>query len=669
MPATRSAAKRLLLGRAFSSESLVRERLPKRLALPAFSADSLSSVAYAPDEIMIALALGGASLMVLGPWVALAVVLVLAVVVVAMRSSIREYPDGGGDYAVVSRNLGPRAGRISGASLLIDYVLTVAVSLSQSGAYAASAAPVLRGYETVVSLVLLAVLTVLSLRGVRESGRLLALPMYLFIGMLGVMLAAGAVQGALGMLPEPAQPGAPMGTDEDALTALGAALLIARAFAGGCAALTGVEAISNAVPNFQPPKARNAATTLVIMGSIAATMLLGVVLLARSVGVVLPDGEATLRSGPKPEPVVSQTAGAVFGEGSALALLTVIATAVVLCLAANTAFQSFPQLASTLAKDGFLPRQLRLRGDRLAFSNGILMLAAGAAVAILASGGRVSTLVHMYVVGVFISMALAQRGMVRHCTRRIRVENRGRRRRVLARQRLVALIALSVICAVLVVVLAGKLMQGGWVAVVVIGGLGLLMTLIHHHYRAVAAELALSGPGERVTQPAPAQPSRSHAIVLLSRLDRASMLALTTALAARHLSVQAVTVDDGETDTAGLVERWREHEVPIPLRLVYSPYRDLWRPVRSVIHVMKALNPGEGIVVYLQQIEVRHWWEWVLHNHSARRLSALLAEVPGVRVVTVPWRLGRAEVAQGPPMQAAHGYSRAEADDHAPVAG
>ena len=675
VPATRSAAKRLLLGRAFSTENLVRERLPKRLALPALSSDSLSSVAYAPDQILLALTVGGASLMLISPWVALAVVTVLIVVVVAMRINIREYPHGGGDYAVVRENLGPAAGRIAGSSLLLDYVLTVAVSLSQAGAFFTSVDSRLGGFEAVIALALLTVLTVVSLRGVRDSGRFLAAPVYLFIGALSVMLLVGAVQAAMGVL----QPAASAGTVTDnlgdnALTATGAALLIARAFAGGSAALTGVEAISNAVPSFRPPKARNAQLTLTLMASIAAAMLLGVVLLARGTGVVMrppTEGVPGFFDNRAAEPVISQIADAVYGSGSLLALITILATAVVLCLAANTAFQSFPELASALARDGFLPRQLRLRGDRLAFSNGILLLAGLAALAILLSRGHVTTLVHMYVVGVFISMALAQRGMIRHCTRRIRVETRGQRRRVLARHRAVAATAFVVICLVLLVVLAGKLAYGGWLAVLVIGAMAVLMTAIDRHYRQVAAELELAGPWERVPMPEPAQPDRSHAVVLVARLDRAALHTLAVALAARHLSVQAVAVADGENDTAAMVRAWRRHEVPVPLRLVYAPYRDLQRPVRAVIQMLHARNPHEPIVVYLPEIEVRHWWQWVLHNHSSRGLSKLLSGFSDVRVVTVAWRLGSGARTRRQDLTAEQPESttRAEVEGHASVPG
>lgn len=641
-----SAFKRLLIGRAFATEDLSRERLPKRIALPTFSSDALSSVAYAPDEILLTLALAGVSAYAAGPWVALAVVMLMAVVVLTNRNNVTEYPNGGGDYSVVHSTLGAGAGRAVGAALLVDYTLTVAVSISQAANYASGALPALHGWEMHLAIALIALIALINLRGVRESGRVLAVPVYLFMATIGLLILVGAIQALTGSLGSAPSAGMEIVRDEafdNGLTALGGGFLVLRAFSSGCAALTGVEAIGNGVPSFRPPKSRNAAITLIMLGAIASTMLMGIVLLATAADVrFVQDPARHLRIDGAPAtdyqqiPVISQIAHAVFGGGSVLFYVVAVVTGLVLFLAANTAFNGFPNLASALASSGYLPRLLRLRGERLAYSNGILMLAAVAIALVWATGAEVTLLIQMYIVGVFVSFSLAQLGMVLHYTRRLRVQTRSADRRRAALNRAVNAIGFTVVTAVLVVVVITKFLQGAWVAILAMALLWLLMSAIHRHYATVRRELALVGP----PQDQALAPSRSHAIVLVAHLDRPTLRALTVAAATRPTTLEALTVHDEDTDWRPVAERWQDLDLQIPLRILYSPYRQYRAPI--VAHVLSLLSrsPRDVVVVYIPEFLVGHWWEELLHNRSAKRLRAQLAHLPRVVVATVPWQLG-----------------------------
>lgn len=398
------SAKRILLGRPMRSEHLGHTLLPKRIALPIFASDALSSVAYAPDEILLTLALAGVAASAVSLWAGLAVVFVLVIVVLSYRQNVHAYPSGGGDYEVATTNLGASAGLGVASALLVDYVLTVAVSISSAAQYASSAIPALRGHEAAAAVFAVALLALMNLRGVRESGRVFAVPTYLFMALIGLMAAVGAVRYFTGSLP-PAESAhltvVPDAAFDQGLIGLAGAFLFARAFASGCAALTGVEAISNGVPAFRKPKSRNAAATLAMLGGISATMVVAILLLAQATGVKYVEDPATqlsLDGGPVPadyaqHPTIGQLAGAVF-DGFPVAFYAVSAvTGVILVLAANTAFNGFPVLGSILAKDGYLPRQLHTRGDRLAFSNGILALAVAAIALILAFDAQVTRLI------------------------------------------------------------------------------------------------------------------------------------------------------------------------------------------------------------------------------------------------------------------------------------
>lgn len=651
------ALKRLILGRAFATDRLARERLPKRLALPTFSSDALSSVAYAPDQILLTLALAGLAASAVSWWVALGVVVLMGIVVVTGLNTVHEFPGGGGDYEVVHRNLGGAAGRVVGSALLVDYVLTVAVSVSQAATYASGLLPALHGSERLVAIALILAVAVVNLRGVRQSSALMAVPVYLFMGAIGLLLVIGAVQallGTLGTAPSADLTIAPAPGYEQGLTLLGGTLLVLRAFSSGSVALTGVEAVGNGVPSFTPPKSRNAGAVLLMLGGISSVMMLGIIALAIGTGVrfVLDPRTQLLRDGQAVEgyqqlPVIGQIAQALTAPGSLLFYAVTAITGMVLFVAANTAFNGFPNLASVLARAGYLPRQMRVRGDRLVFSNGILFLALAAIALVWLSGAQVTLLIQMYIVGVFVTFALGQVGMVRHFTRRIRLETRRAARRRLGARRAVNVLGAVTVIAVLVIVVSTKLTHGAWAALLAMAVLWVLMTLIHRHYARVRRELSVQSAdpaGEVTGRPDPvARPARSHGVVLLTALDRPALRAMAVASAARHSSLEAIAVHDEDTDTDAAIARWRALEVQVPLRILYSPYRDVNGPVIAYVMTLLARNPRDVVIVYLPRFLVGHWWEAALHNHSVRRLGNRLAHVPRVVIANVPWQLGSAQ--------------------------
>ncbi|HEX2263489.1 MAG TPA: APC family permease, partial [Pseudonocardiaceae bacterium] len=417
-----TAVKRILVGRPFRSERLSHTLLPKRIALPVFASDALSSVAYAPEELFLVLSVAGISAYAFTPWIGLAVAAVMLVVVTSYRQNVRAYPSGGGDYEVATVNLGRSAGLVVASALLVDYVLTVAVSISSAASNIGSAVPFVATHKVAFAVVAIVVLTAANLRGVRESGTAFAIPTYAFMIGIFAMLAWGFIRVLLfdeQLRAESAEFG--LHVEGDQLVGFALMFLVLRAFSSGCAALTGVEAISNGVPAFQKPKSRNAATTLLLLGSISVTMLMGLILLAQFAGVKMaedPAGQLVgAPAGYEQKTMVAQIAQAVFdGFPAAFYFITVV-TALILVLAANTAFNGFPVLGSILAQDRYLPRQLHTRGDRLAFSNGIVFLAGGAIVLVFAFDAEVTQLIHLYIVGVFVSFTLSQTGMVRHWNR------------------------------------------------------------------------------------------------------------------------------------------------------------------------------------------------------------------------------------------------------------
>jgi amino acid transporter len=681
-----TAVKRLLLGRALASERLSSERLPTSLALPTFAADAWSSIAYAPDEILLTLALAGVAAYTAGPWIALGVVVLMSVVVLTAGNTLHEYSSGGGDYEVVRRNLGAGPGRAVGAALLVDYVLTVTVSVSQAANYLTGTLPGLHGAEMPIALGLIGVLALVNLRGVRQSGALLAVPVYLFIAAIALVVVVGAVRAATGTLGS--APSAGMTIVPDAgyaqgLTAVGAALLVLRAFSSGCVALTGVEAVGNGVPSFRPPKAHHAAVVLVVLGATSAAMMLAVLWLARATGVRFvedPTVQLVRDGAPVPGyhqlPVVGQIAQAVSGSQSWLFALVSVATGLVLFLAANTAFNGFPNLASVLARDDNLPRGMSNRGDRLAYSNGILGLTIAAALLVWATGAQVTVQIQMYIVGVFVAMGLGQLGMVRHFGDRLRLVRRAGERRTLLLRRALAGLGLVTMTAVLVIVVGTKFLHGAWAALALMAVSWIVMSLFRRRHLRVREELR-ADPGTpaammRAVPPSPLLPgagsvsvrparrdatmvhaARIHALVLMTSIDLASLQALQVARCRPHATLDAVTVHAQDGDMGRTMDRWRELGLPEPLRVLYSPYRDVTGPLVTYVMSLLTRNPRDVVIVYLPRVEVGHWGSTFLHDHAARRLGALLSGTSRVVVATVPWRvdIGRRAAGNGPSTQ------------------
>ncbi len=654
------AAKRLIVGRPVRSDRLGHTLLPKRIALPVFASDALSSVAYAPDEILLTLGIAGLGATAISPWVGLAVAAVLLVVVTSYRQNVHAYPSGGGDYEVVTTNLGPKAGLTVASALLVDYVLTVAVSVSSGAQYAAVAIPALRGHEAVFAVSIVVVLMVMNLRGVKESGRLFAIPTYLFMAAVLTTAIVGFIRLAAGGLP-PAESAdlviKPEAGFDGALVGLAGAFLVLRSFASGAAALTGVEAISNGVPAFKPPKSRNAATTLALLGGLSITFMMSILLLAKAANVHYVELPATnLLRGNVPvgesyeqHPVLGQLTHSVFSGFSPAIVVVSVVTGLILVLAANTAFNGFPVLGSILARDGFLPRQLHTRGDRLAFSNGILMLAGGAVVLIWAFDAQVTRLIQLYIVGVFVSFTLSQLGMVRHWNRHLATEPDPAARRRMKRSRVINSIGLVMTGMVLIVVLVTKFSHGAWIAILAMVIVYVIMLGVRRHYDQVRDETSMDEDHSAL-----ALPSRVHAIVLLSRLHKPTMRALAYARATRPSMLEAVTVAVDPEDVAELRRQWDALDVPVPLTVLDSPFREITRPVLGYVRSIRRESPRDLVVVYIPEYVVGHWWEQLLHNQSALRLKTRLLFSPGVVVASVPWQLESSHQQEAKTWQATH---------------
>jgi amino acid transporter len=642
--------KRLLLGRKLRSTQLGETLLSKRIALPVFASDALSSVAYAPDEIFIMLALAGLTAYSFSWPIGIAVAVVMLVVVASYRQNVQAYQSGGGDYEVSTVNLGPTAGLAVGSALLVDYVLTVAVSISSAAQYAATAIEPARGQQVIVAVVAVVVLMAMNLRGVRESGTTFAVPTYLFMFAIFGMAAWGFARYFLGDGLPPAESADLRPTSEPAFdegfTGLAAGFLLLRAFSSGCAALTGVEAISNGVPAFRKPKGRNAATTLLLLGVIAVAMAMSIITLANVTGVRMSEHPAQM-IGPNgrpvgddyhQDPVIGQLAEAIFSDFELGFFFVTAATGVILVLAANTAFNGFPVLGSILARDGYLPRQLHTRGDRLAYSNGIVLLAVFAIVLIWAFDAEVTRLIQLYIVGVFVSFTVSQTGMVRHWTRQLGTETDRARRRQMHRSRMINGLGMIVTGTVLVVVLVTKFTHGAWIAILAMAAWFALMKAIHRHYARVSEELQ-AGEYDQ------ALPSRIHAIVLVSKLHKPTMRALAYARASRANVLEAVTVDVDPDVTERLMTEWDQRQITVPLKVLASPYREVTRPIVDYVRGIRRASPRDVVTVYIPEYVVGHWWEQLLHNQSALRLKGRLLFTPGVMVTSVPYQLASSEAA------------------------
>ena len=575
----------------------------------------------------------------------------MTAVIASYRQTVHAYPSGGGDYEVATVNLGKNAGATVASALLIDYVLTVAVSMSAAAQYASAAIPALQHHEATFAAVMVMLLMAMNLRGIRESGTIFAIPTYAFMVAILGMCAYGLLQLAAGTLNDVESADLTIEPDpnyEGSLTTFALMFLLARAFSSGCAALTGVEAISNGVPAFRRPKSRNAATTLLLLAMIAITMMLSIIVLAKQMGIKYVDPNDLDRLSLNGEPVgsdyeqhalIAQIARAVFTDFEAGFYLVVIVTGVILVLAANTAFNGFPVLGSILAKDGWAPRALGSRGDRLAYSNGIVFLALMAILLIVIFDAETTRLIQLYIVGVFVSFNLSQLGMIRHWTRHLATERDPATRRHMVRSRVINAIGLSFTAVVLVVVLITKFLAGAWITILAMAGFFAIMQGIRRHYDNVALELA-ADEDDKVL------PTRVHAIVLVSKLHKPTLRALAFAKASRPNVLEGVYVAADPVETSQLLDEWEERNTGVPLKVLHSPYRELVKPIVDYATEIRRANPRGVVAVYIPEYVVGRWWEQLLHNQTALRLKGRLLFTPGVMVTSVPYQLRSSQIAR-----------------------
>ncbi len=624
-----TAIKRLLVGRALRTEQAAHERLTKKTALAVFSSDALSSTAYATEEILLVLAVAAAatansSFSYVIP-ISIGIAVLLAIVATSYRQTIHAYPSGGGAYIVAKDNLGTTPGLVAAASLLVDYVLTVSVSIAAGVAAITSAAQGTRyawlnEHKVMLCLIFIAFIAIANLRGVRESGALFATPTYVFIVSFLFMVAFGLfhyfVYGGA----------APVPSEEEFKTAEGYSLqpltlfLLLGAFSNGCAALTGIEAISNGVQAFKKPESRNAATTLVWMAVLLTIMFLGTSVMAYLYHVHPKQSET----------VISQFARIMFtGSFGWFYYVVQAATAAILVLAANTAFADFPRLSSLLARDRFLPRQFANRGDRLVFSNGIVILAIFSGLLVIVFGGDTSRLIPLYAVGVFLSFTLSQSGMVVHWLRERRELNSNWKKSIVMNA-VGALATFMVLC----VFVATKFIHGAWIVVLVVPVMVVLFKAINRHYRTVAKQLSTDGMD-------PLKPLRHRVIVPISGMHRGVVSALQYAQSIARDRVQAVYVDFGEDATANLKEKWERLGAGVQLVVLPSPYRELTRPLLRYINRITRENSNDMITVVLPEFIPAKWWQHVLHNQSSLLLKGSLLFKKGVIVTSVPYHLDR----------------------------
>lgn len=634
-----TSVKRLLLGRALRSDKLGDTLLPKRIALPVFASDALSSNAYATQEILLVLSISGLVYLNSSIWVALAVAFVMGVVVMSYRQNVHAYPSGGGDYEVVTTNLGKKPGLVVASALMVDYVMTVAVSISAAKDNISSAIPFFANHGVALTIGLIVLLTVLNLRGVKESGTLFAIPTYAFIFSIALMVIWAGFQLSQGVELK-AESADWTIRAEQSLTGLALIFLFARAFSSGCTALTGVEAISNGVPAFRKPKSKNAATTLLLLGLISSTMFLSITYLAMKTGVKVAEHSENLIGLPEGQvqkTVIVQIAQATFGNFFIGTLIIAAVTALILVLAANTAFNGFPVLGSILAQDKYLPRQLHNRGDRLAFSNGIIFLSLAAILIVYAFDASVTRLIQLYILGVFTSFTLGQLGMIKHWTKLIAVSKDKAEKNKMIRSRIINSIGFMLTSTVLVIVLVTKFTHGAWMVVVAVPLLMAIMSSIFYYYKKVSNELTLTDDSMQVL------PSRVHGIVLVSKMHKPTMRAIYYARATRPSTLEAITVRASDKETDELVKQWQSLEIPVPLKVLDSPFREVTKPILDYVKSIRRQSPRDAISIFIPQYVVGHWWEQLLHNQSAIRLKSRLLFTPGVMVVSVPWQLMSSE--------------------------
>ncbi|HEU5014630.1 MAG TPA: APC family permease [Roseiflexaceae bacterium] len=609
--------KRFVVGQPLATEQLAHERLTKRIALAVFSSDALSSVAYATEAVLIALSVAGSGALGLVTPISIGIALLLMTVAFSYRQTIMAYPQGGGTYIVSRENLGTLPSLTAASALLIDYVLTVAVSMSASVAAITSAVPSLDPYRVELALILIALLTLANLRGVKESGRIFAVPTYLFIFSMFSLIAVGlfhVLTGNVNHLPPPEITHFPSHLQPVTI------FLLMGAFARGCTALTGIEAIADGVPAFKNPESRNAAITLVVMATILCMMFLGISVLANTYHII-PDGS------PEPETATSQLARAIFGSGSWFYYVTQLATMLILVLASNTAYADFPRLSYFLARDRFLPRQFAQRGDRLVFSNGIVVLGTLAGLLVIAFGAREQELLPLYALGVFTSFTLSQFGMFRRWSML--------RPAGWHRSAAINLAGATVTGMVLVIIAVTRFLEGAWAVMTLIPILVLILLSIRRHYNAVAEQLSLADA------PPPVAVRRHTAVVLVSGVHRGVIPAVQYALSLAPDNVTAVYVDMDAEATAKIQAKWEQWGSGIPLVVLPSPYRSLIRPLLKYIDEMDKVYDDDVLTVILPEFVPSKWWQHLLHNQTGLFIKTALFFRRGKVVTSVPYRLDR----------------------------
>ncbi|WP_394553303.1 APC family permease [Agromyces sp. MMS24-JH15] len=661
-PAELKSPKNWIIGDPLPTEHLEGQLLPKRIALPVFASDALSSVAYAPQELLMVLTAGGLAFLAFAPWIALAVVVLLTTVALSYRQLIRAYPSGGGDYEVAHKNLGEKAGLVVASALLVDYVMTVVVSVASGVDNIISAFPDLNPWRVELAVVFVIILAAANLRGVRESGAAFSVPTYLFAASVLVLIVTGLVQTLSGNPPVAAS--SAYGVEAEPIVQAAFVLLLLRAFASGCSALTGVEAVANGVPAFRLPKVRNAQKTLLMMAGLAVVMFAGLTALALVSDVHYAEnpcdliGWAECATQPQPS-LIAQIAAAVFGNGSIPFYVIQVAAALVLLLAANTAFNGFPLLGSVLARDGYAPKSLSTRGDRLIYSNGVIILALAASTILVIFQANLTLLIQLYIIGVFISFTLGQTGMVRHWLRLLasRRHPAGKRRPparpatldpdrapitngAAVRALMINSVGATMTAVVLIVVTITKFTHGAWIVFVMMPILFFLMMGVNRYYRDVEREIEVDAQTVFGS-------NGDHAIVLVGRMQKPVLKALDYAIAARHDSLEAVHVSLDDAQTKQLKKDWVRQNIHVKLRILSSPYRDLSHPLIQYIKQHREEHGSEVITVYMPQYIVGHWWENILHNHKARRVRQKVMLVHGVTVALVPWLLDSSDLIYG----------------------
>ena len=616
-----SKVRRILFGAPIPTSRQKHERLIKFLALPIFASDALSSNAYATEEILLALAAAGSVAWTLSLPIAASIVLLLWIVVTSYRLTIYAYPQGGGSYIVTKENLGVYPGLVAAAALLTDYVLTVAVSIAAGVAAVASAYPAVEGHRVALGVVFIAFVTLANLRGVRESGALFAAPTYLFVASVGTMIVVGLFKVLSGA---PINHVYPATTQLKIIEPIGC-VLIFRAFAGGCAAMTGTEAVADGIPAFKPPESKNAAATLMYMAMLLGVLFLGITYLAHVyralpweyvIHHINPDAEY--------ETVVSQIARGVFGRGW-FYLVIQFATATILILAANTAYQDFPRLSSILARDRFAPRQFASIGDKLVFTNGILALSFFAAMLIVIFGGEVHALIPLYAVGVFISFTLSQYSM---SLRQRRLKQPGWRF-----YSNVSLFGSMVTGAVAVIIVEAKFVRGAWIVLTLIPILVFTFKKINQHYMEIADQLRLTGPREP-------RPIKSTAIVLTTGIHKGILPAMEYARTLSH-DCRALYIEIDPNETPLIRERWEKFGFGIPLVILESPYRSVIGPVLKYLEEAKKERPDYVVTVVLPEFVPKKWWHNAMHNQSGLFLKIALMLKRDIVVTNVRYYLNK----------------------------